>query len=660
VSALQRSGVSFTDAQKEQAEALFETGRAAEAQAIILAAVEKQVGGQAKAARDAAGGMKDMEVAASRLQEEFGKLLLTIGDAGAAGAVTTFLDKLTGGAQAWQGAINNINLLMEAQGRLDKKHEESASSLEQNLNALNDWLKIINPIHGVAHELGRLEGAAQGARNGNEALAREMQQVIQEQEAAKAAADANAKALQAESEAAAEDAAAQADLARKLEAANQARRDVASELIDITEQAAKDTQETWDDYFKDEQKLWDDHAEATNKIQADSAREKLENEKQLAKDLANVDRDLAKDLAKLDKDFAKDKAKLKADTDKQISRKEEDAARQEKQRQSARRIDAMGDERLFQFELRQLAAEGQGNAIKDALERREIERQIEAEKITEQQQSEDENRRIEIERIREDARERLSEMESEAAERRQELEDQAAERRAQLEEAAAEEEARRQEELAQALADEEANYQERLQALRDARDEKLAQIEETKNEAIAKLTEELAQSKDLTRQQMEELKSVAEELGPDVGAAFAEGLNAGFARNLRINQMLDDVGRETGGPRINPAHPGSGSNIGGPRRPPPRRTTSLGTPFAGFQHGVEDFIVPPGFPNDSFAIGVSSGERVNVQPQGQGSNITVNVNGPGGAELAAIIRRKVEEGVQEYHDTVIVPWSRGQ
>lgn len=53
------------------------------------------------------------------------------------------------------------------------------------------------------------------------------------------------------------------------------------------------------------------------------------------------------------------------------------------------------------------------------------------------------------------------------------------------------------------------------------------------------------------------------------------------------------------------------------------------------------------------------GERVVVQPQGGGSNITVNVNGVGGEQLAAIIRRKVEEGVKEFYETVIVPWGNG-
>lgn len=43
-------------------------------------------------------------------------------------------------------------------------------------------------------------------------------------------------------------------------------------------------------------------------------------------------------------------------------------------------------------------------------------------------------------------------------------------------------------------------------------------------------------------------------------------------------------------------------------------TTAAVPGLPGFQHGA-DFVVPPGFPNDTFQMGVSSGERVIVQPQ---------------------------------------------
>jgi hypothetical protein len=49
-----------------------------------------------------------------------------------------------------------------------------------------------------------------------------------------------------------------------------------------------------------------------------------------------------------------------------------------------------------------------------------------------------------------------------------------------------------------------------------------------------------------------------------------------------------------------------------------------------FQHGGS-FVVPPGFPNDTFPFRVSSGERVTVTPRGQvggGLNLTVNIMAP--------------------------------
>jgi hypothetical protein len=56
LTALRRSGVSFTESQQRVIKALFDTGREAEAQRLILAELEKQYGGSAAAARDTLGG----------------------------------------------------------------------------------------------------------------------------------------------------------------------------------------------------------------------------------------------------------------------------------------------------------------------------------------------------------------------------------------------------------------------------------------------------------------------------------------------------------------------------------------------------------------------------------------------------------------------------
>ena len=69
VSMLGKSGVQFSEDQQQMITALVETGRLAEAQTVILAELETQFGGSAKAARDTFGG------AVTALQNAFGDLL---------------------------------------------------------------------------------------------------------------------------------------------------------------------------------------------------------------------------------------------------------------------------------------------------------------------------------------------------------------------------------------------------------------------------------------------------------------------------------------------------------------------------------------------------------------------------------------------------------
>jgi hypothetical protein len=75
LAALGKSGVTFTAEQKELIKTLVETGKVAEAQEIILKAVETQVGGTAEATANASDRMK---VAFSQLQESLGERLLPV------------------------------------------------------------------------------------------------------------------------------------------------------------------------------------------------------------------------------------------------------------------------------------------------------------------------------------------------------------------------------------------------------------------------------------------------------------------------------------------------------------------------------------------------------------------------------------------------------
>lgn len=74
ITALSRVGVSFTEQQKEVIKHLVETGRVAEAQAVILKELETEFGGSAEAARKTLGG------ALQALQETIGNVYEAIGE----------------------------------------------------------------------------------------------------------------------------------------------------------------------------------------------------------------------------------------------------------------------------------------------------------------------------------------------------------------------------------------------------------------------------------------------------------------------------------------------------------------------------------------------------------------------------------------------------
>ena len=75
ITALRRAGINFTDAQRDQIKTLAESGRTLEAQKLILAEVESQVGGTAAASATA---FDRMRVAVENVQEDLGALLLPI------------------------------------------------------------------------------------------------------------------------------------------------------------------------------------------------------------------------------------------------------------------------------------------------------------------------------------------------------------------------------------------------------------------------------------------------------------------------------------------------------------------------------------------------------------------------------------------------------
>jgi len=78
LSALSRSGIQFSEEQKEVIKSLTESGRLAEAQTLILDELNKQYGGSAEAAAKAEGGFTQLANAFGDLQEQFGAILVEV------------------------------------------------------------------------------------------------------------------------------------------------------------------------------------------------------------------------------------------------------------------------------------------------------------------------------------------------------------------------------------------------------------------------------------------------------------------------------------------------------------------------------------------------------------------------------------------------------
>lgn len=92
ITALARSGVTFTEAEKKKITALVQSNKLSEAQGIILSAVESQVGGTAAATANASDRIK---VAWSQTKEHLGQKLLPAFEAAATWIVDTAIPAFT-------------------------------------------------------------------------------------------------------------------------------------------------------------------------------------------------------------------------------------------------------------------------------------------------------------------------------------------------------------------------------------------------------------------------------------------------------------------------------------------------------------------------------------------------------------------------------------
>jgi hypothetical protein len=149
VTALARSGIQFTEAQKEQIKVLVQSGKQVEAQRIILKELETQFGGSAAAARNTLGG------AIASLNNAFGDLFEISQESSA-------------------GAIRAINLLTDRLANLQPIISRITATLAREIANFIGWLEmLVEQYHAVidwSEQTGiALERFIVGALTGNNA-----------------------------------------------------------------------------------------------------------------------------------------------------------------------------------------------------------------------------------------------------------------------------------------------------------------------------------------------------------------------------------------------------------------------------------------------------------------------------------------------------------
>ena len=354
------------------------------------------------------------------------------------------------------------------------------------------------------------------------------------------------------------------------------------DVIDLQEQTADELTDSQEKFDDDSEKTALDHAKRIADIRKSAARDSVRAAKRLRKELAKVGIGLTKDLAK-----------QQVDEDKSIAKAQASQAKDEKTTRRQKQIDASGDERLFQFELRKLAADGNAIAIQEALERRQIEQEIASEKAEFEKETEREKKDDQISSIRE-----------EGAERRAQLQQQATEKRADLQQRNQEQAQDRAERIAEELTAENEAFATKKTDLETFFTERNESIKEGEQEGLSEIAEALTQAEDLTSTQLDSMVNLAKEFGPKFGKAFADGMTEAISKNLKIDANIKaaaDIGAGAGPLPI---------AAGGETRP------GGGIPV--FQGG--------GLVERSGLAFVDQGER--VIPAGQTGGLTINLNAP--------------------------------
>jgi hypothetical protein len=149
ISALTRSGVSFSEAQKDVIKGLAETGRLAEAQTLILAELETQFGGSAEAARNTMGGallalqnswgdlFEVQQTASQGMTDSVNALNATISDPAFKASVDTVIHGLIDVVN-WsvKGAAALVHFFESARGTRSKTLVDLADEIDQTTKAI--------------------------------------------------------------------------------------------------------------------------------------------------------------------------------------------------------------------------------------------------------------------------------------------------------------------------------------------------------------------------------------------------------------------------------------------------------------------------------------------------------------------------------------------
>lgn len=149
LAALSKSGVTFTEQEKEKIKTLVESGNMLEAQNIVLQAIEAQVGGTAVAT---ANGTDKMKVAFSQLQERLGEQLLPILEKLANWFIDTLLPSLENAyntvvpalTDAWQQLSDTLGPIIEQiRDTLQPVFERIIQFLKDNTDVVKVFFAVL-------------------------------------------------------------------------------------------------------------------------------------------------------------------------------------------------------------------------------------------------------------------------------------------------------------------------------------------------------------------------------------------------------------------------------------------------------------------------------------------------------------------------------------